>query len=245
MIDTFLMQARRSDVPASCKVFFPCNERSGKQIRSSKSGVILQPDNPPYDGSIAFTDPYGITITNGVSAGDTEIYSGSWPSFDLSKVIISAVFGKTATDPTAFKMPMGKAGTSAGFTMSVQSGMHTLLQSDSGQYIAIPPDVSKAVNGDTEIIAYVMWDGITGTLSSKVLNPDGTQYVNGVAVAQTTASGQIATGTMTPSSVCRMGAITLRQWAVWELDAVPTNLPAKLASMHKASSTGVKGAYRL
>jgi hypothetical protein len=211
---------------AKIKFSFPCNERSGLTLTDIIHGIQVSPGQSGYAGSLSFTDPYGVTVENELGGTFTPLLTGAWPSLDTSKVLLMTAVVK-CVDATKSRVAIGNFGYGSGFSLSMSSGMHTSIMSDSGGAVQSSLETAKTIINGTVYVLYVLWDPFTagGTLTGRILDTTGNQ----VHVQTTTGT---LTGPLTATPVTRATGLIFYSWNCYELSSVPANLVTGLRWMH-------------
>lgn len=261
----FEQQASTDTIPASCKVLYKFDERSGLPV-NSVTGHAYDPANLVVPG-VASTASVGYSLTNAVQFISDEssrtVIANFNATFNTRKVIILACVIKSvlASDGTAnTRATMGTAGNtttgdSAALSVSFSGGMHTRIETAAtgGEIVSIAIDTTRDIRDFTNPkIIYVLWNGlgssasVNGTLTAKVLNLDSSVYIDTVSsnACSQTVAGLITADTFTPGNMMRPDGYYYKMEA-WELDYLPLNIDLQLATWGSIAVAGFKGAIIL
>lgn len=248
-IYTNLMESRSGFTPAdypSVKLWFPCNETSGTTLTDVVAGVVHNPSQSGYSGSLAFTVDNAVTVTNDAS-NTTPLQSGSFPELDLSKVILMAAVVRCA-DATKARIAIGAADGDAdhdpAISLSMTTSMHHLFTDSGGNQDGVGTSTDLTLANGSDYIMYIYREGGTPATKAQVLNTDGTQATSATGtnadLLQTDTDNNLVGSTLTPASFTRTSGLHIYCWGVWELDSIPSNLVEGLVFMSDVARQGYK-----
>lgn len=259
-------QASSSAIPASCKMLYKCNERSGFPVNTI-TGHAYDPHNLVVtggtdDGALYFTENNAIDIR--INTSGIGVITEFDATFSTRKVILIAATilprKNSASNRSTTRIGMGMYGSGATgdspvLSLSFSTSMHAQFDiygdGRANDFVNTTADAGLTIQDYVNPhVIYVMWNGIgsssvvNGTLTAKCLNLNGTVYTNGVAVEQT-ASGIITSDTFTPGDMMRPAWAHYYKMEAWELDYLPHNLDYKLGIWGTLATQGYKGAIDL
>lgn len=257
-------QAQSSNIPASCKVLYKCDERSGFSI-NAVTGHKYDPANlvvkgGTNNGYLAFTEPNAINF--GMNTEGISVITEFNQTFNTRKIILLAAHilpidsgaGYSNTRIAIGTLGDVDVGDSAALSLSFAGSMHVQLDitGNGSDLIATLADATARITHfNAPLTIYGLWNGIgssasvNGTLTAKALNADGTVYNNGVTASNKTVSGIISSNTFTPGNMMRPAWAHYYKMEAWELDYLPPRLDFQLAIWGDLARQGYKGAVTL